>query len=215
MVTLLLVDHGPLVSTRCRSSLEDLPGCRLVGHELAAADALTDISQWRADVVVISAGFDLSAAVETCRRVRTEDPVARVMLIASRPTSKHLVQALEAGVRGIVTTPADAMVMAAAVRAVNAGMTYLSQEATDILVSDYLRRTARLGRKTQFGRLSGREREVLQRMVRGESMSDIADALNLSPKTVETYRRRAMAKLNVTTVPALVKVAMVNGIASM
>ena len=210
MISLFLVDHSLPVSKSVRSSLEALPGCRLIGHELAVPDALNGIRQRRPDVAVISVGSDFPTAVETSRRVRTEEPSARVMLIASTPTSKQLVRALEAGVHGIVTNPADLMVLAAAVRAVCAGVTYLSQEATEIMVNDYLRRKARNSRKTQFGRLSGREREVLQRLTSGESTSDIAHALNLSPKTVDTYRRRAMVKLEVTTVAALVKVAIAN-----
>lgn len=215
MISLFLIDHGSPVGKSVRSSLEALPGCRLIGHKVAVADALDGIRQWRPDVTVVSAGSDLPAALETSRRVRTEEPSARVILIASNPTSKQLIQALETGVHGMITNPADPVVMAAAVRAVCAGVTYLSQEATDILISDYLRRTSRLSRRAKFGQLSVREREVLQRMVSGESTSGIADALNLSPKTVETYRRRAMTKLDVTTIPALVKIAIANGVTSL
>lgn len=207
MISLLLVDHEPPSGDGFRSSLNNLPGCRVVAHASNVPDALSSIRQRQPDVVVIGAG---PAAVEAARLIRTDASFARVLLILPELTAKQLMLALEAGIHGIVSSDADQSALAAAVRAVNAGVNYLSQEAADALVGDYLRRTDRNGRKAQFDRLSRREKEVLRRMVSGESMAGIAEALNLSPKTVETYRRRAMAKLDVKTKPMLVQLARTN-----
>jgi DNA-binding NarL/FixJ family response regulator len=98
-----------------------------------------------------------------------------------------------------------------AVRAVAGGQRYLSPAITDILVGDYLQR-ADGAEVSPLESLSPREREILQLVVEGKSSAEIAGLVHLSPKTVDTYRSRAMAKLGVTDLPALVKFAIQHGL---
>ncbi|MGD9216106.1 MAG: helix-turn-helix transcriptional regulator, partial [Desulfobacteraceae bacterium] len=85
----------------------------------------------------------------------------------------------------------------------------------ELLIDDYLNG----GRAEKFpdplDQLSAREREVLQLVVEGNASAKIADTLCLSPKTVETYRSRIMAKLNIKDIPGLVKFAIQNGLISL
>lgn len=215
MISLLLVDYELSVDNGVRFSLSDLPGCNLIGRESSEADALASIGQRQPEVVVIAAGpAAIADALESARRILRESSAARVILMVADVTARQLVQALQAGVRGVVTVDAGLPGLEAAIRAVNAGASYLSQPAADTLVEEFFRRTGGGAGKARFDRLSKREREVLKRIADGQRTAGIAEALSVSPKTVDTYRRRAMAKLDVTTGPALVRAAIAYGVTS-
>jgi DNA-binding NarL/FixJ family response regulator len=96
----------------------------------------------------------------------------------------------------------------AAVRAAHAGRRYLSRGIAAIESAAQ----SRTGRTSPLESLSTREREVLQLVVEGRSSTEIAATLHLSPKTVETYRVRLMAKLGVRDLPGLVKFAIEHGL---
>ena len=215
MISLLLVDYGLPVDNGVRFSLSDLPGCSLIGRESSGAGALVSIRQRQPEVVVIAAGSAaLSAALETVRRLGTEAPAIKLILIIADATPRQFVLALQAGVRGVVTSDAGLSGLDAAIRVVDAGATYLSQQVADALVEEFFHRTGGGVGKARFDRLSKREKEVLERIADGQRTAGIAEALSVSPKTVDTYRRRAMAKLDVTTRPALVRAAIANGVTS-
>ena len=172
----------------------------------------SSVRQLAPDVVVVRAGETVFSGVETSFRVRMQQPDAKVVMVSSALSPGNLMLALEAGVHGYVVAEAGNQAVAKAVRAVPVGAVYLSSEATDRLVADYMQRNGAGDAEGQLARLSKREREVFRRLVDGETAASIALALGLSPKTVDTYRRRLMRKLDVTSMPALVKLAVKHGV---
>ena len=105
--------------------------------------------------------------------------------------------------------------MVEAVRAVHGGNRYFSNEITSTLVTDYLQHRQDGSEKSPLERLSGREREILQLVVEGKSSAEIGQILSLSPKTIETYRSRLMAKLGLKDLPSLVKFAVQHGLTTL
>jgi DNA-binding NarL/FixJ family response regulator len=99
-----------------------------------------------------------------------------------------------------------------AIRAVRAGRRNLSQSISDKVIEDYVRRRGSPAEEDLLLRLSAREREVLQLVVEDKSTAEIADIAALSPKTVETYRSRLMIKLDIKSMPELVKFAILHGL---
>ena len=102
--------------------------------------------------------------------------------------------------------------MVKAVRAVNAGHRYLSQTISDAVIDDYVAHRNASEHSSSLESLSAREREVLQLVVEGKTSVEIATILNLSPKTVESYRSRLMQKLDIGDLPSLVKYAIRQGL---
>ena len=98
------------------------------------------------------------------------------------------------------------------IRAVHGGRRYLSQRIAEIAMDHYVHQRQI---KDPLARLSSREREVLQLVVEGRSSAEIAHILYLSPKTVDTYRSRLMAKLDINDLPSLVKFAIQHGLTSL
>jgi DNA-binding NarL/FixJ family response regulator len=99
----------------------------------------------------------------------------------------------------------------AAIRCVNGGRRYLSQKITETVVDDYIREHHPVD---PLGKLSARERQILHLVAAGKSTADIAQALALSPKTVDTYRSRLMQKLDIDSFAGLVKFAIACGVIS-
>lgn len=210
-IAVLLVDHRPADGDDLRAFLESQPDFDLLGCVFLGQDAIESVRQLTPDVVVMRAGESVFSGVEISFRIRMQQPDAKVVMVSSALSPGNLMLALDAGVHGYVVADAGHRAVANAVRTVPVGAMYLSSEATDTLVADYMQRSGTEG-AGQLKRLSKREREVFQRLVEGETSASIARNLELSPKTVDTYRRRLMQKLGVTSRPALVKLALKHGV---
>ena len=99
-----------------------------------------------------------------------------------------------------------------AIRAVCVGRRFFSEKVQELMVQGYIDRRLAEGDEGPLGRLSPRERQVLQLVVEGKSSKQIARSIHLSPKTVETYRSRLMDKLGIHDIPSLVKLAIEHGL---
>jgi DNA-binding NarL/FixJ family response regulator len=130
-------------------------------------------------------------------------------------TTEHIFRALDAGASGYLLKESAGQEVVAAVRAVHNGERYLSQRIAETVIDDYVRQGRSAQAEDPLARLSAREREVLLLLVEGRSSAEIADSLALSPKTVDTYRSRIMAKLGIPDLPRLVKFAIQHGLTSL
>jgi DNA-binding NarL/FixJ family response regulator len=123
---------------------------------------------------------------------------------------EYIRRALAAGARGYLLKEAAGAEVVQAVRTVNQGSRYLSARVSEQILDEYPRPHAR--GDDPLSLLSPREREVLQLVAEGKTSAEIAQLIFLSPKTVETYRSRVMAKLGVADLPALIKFAIQHGV---
>jgi DNA-binding NarL/FixJ family response regulator len=97
---------------------------------------------------------------------------------------------------------------------VQAGKYYVCDTVSELIVTDYVKAREAIESDSPLGRLSSREREVLQLLVEGKSNAKVADILFLSQKTIETYRSHLMQKLGISDLPSLVKFAIQHGLTS-
>lgn len=211
-ISVLLADFSAADDVGLCSFLEGQPDIDVLGLVPLGSDVLGSVRQLAPDVVVVRAGESVFGGVETAFRIRMQQPEIRVVMVSSSLSPGNLMLALEAGVHGYVVAGSGHQAVVKAVRAAPAGAIFLSTEAADSLVAGYVQRSHKADQSGQLKRLSRREREVLLRLVDGESSTSIARDLGLSPKTVDTYRRRLMQKLGVNNMPALVKLALTHGL---
>ena len=136
----------------------------------------------------------------------------RVIILSMHSNRIHVLHALQAGATGYVVKKSAAKEVVDAIRAVHSGRRYLSKQLADGVIDQVVHKT---GLKDPLERLSSRERQVLQMLAEGHAITDIATALSLSPKTVETYRARMMEKLEIHDFATLVKFAIQNGVTSL
>ena len=213
-IAVLLMDYRSADTDELYAFLDSQPDIDLLGRVRLGQDDLEPVRDLRPDVVIVRAGNSEFSGVETSSFVRMQMPEAKVVMVSATLSPDNLFLALGAGIHGYVLAEAGSQAVVNAVRAVPVGAVYLSSEVTDTLVADYTRRNRAGNTGNPFTRLSKREREVFRRLVNGETTANIALELALSPKTVETYRRRLMHKLGVTGVPALVRLAVKHGVAT-
>lgn len=214
MITVLLADDIGFQGNGLAARLDAEPDIQVVGEIALDKRGMDKARQSNPDVVVVRSAGSVVGGIESTFRLRMNLPDIKIVMMSPRTSPGHLMLALEAGVHGYLTGDAGEQAIVGAVRAVAAGASYLNKEAADTLVADYFDRERSSRLEDPIERLSRREMEVLRMVVEGTSTTRIAEILDLSPKTVDTYRRRLMHKLGVANVPALVKLALQHGLTS-
>lgn len=211
-ITVFLADDHAIVRDGLRSLLDSQPDVQVIGDAANGRDTVHQVAEIHPDIVIMDVVMpDLSGIVAT-QQIREVSPSTRVIILSMHSSDEYVMGALRAGARGYLLKESAGDEVIAAVRAVRAGKRYLSEDIRDRLVEDYLDLYETSEMKGQLARLSPRELEVLQLVVEGKTSPEIAKVLNLSHKTVETYRGRLMQKLGISNVPALVKFAIQHGL---
>ena len=208
-VTVMLADDHAVVRDGLRALLEGGPDLQVVGVAGNGRDAVAEAQRLRPDVVIMDIAMPELDGVEATRRILEKCPETRVLILSMYLSAEHIHRALQAGAQGYVLKESAGEEVVEAIRALRAGKRYLSHRITETVIDDYLRDGANV---SPIDSLSLRERDVLQLVVEGRTNAAIAQALSLSPKTVETYRARIMRKLKVRDTVELVKFAMRHGL---
>jgi DNA-binding NarL/FixJ family response regulator len=215
-ITVLLADDHAVVRDGLRYLLDAQPDIAVVAVAANGRAAVEEVEASRPNVVLLDIAMPEMNGITAAERIQELAPDTRIIILSMHSTSEHIFRALRAGAAGYLVKESAAQEVVTAVRAVQAGERYLSREISNKIVEDYLLHRG-LSEKQQspLERLSPRELEVLQFVVEGQSSAQIAEVLQLSPKTVETYRGRIMQKLDIHDLPTLVKFAIQYGITSL
>jgi DNA-binding NarL/FixJ family response regulator len=208
-ITILLADDHAVVRDGLRALIEDGNDLKVVGVAGNGREAVAEAQRLRPDIVIMDIAMPELDGVEATRRIVEKCPDTRVLMLSMYLSAEHIYRALQAGAQGYVLKESAGDEVVEAIRALRAGKRYLSHRITETVIDDYLREGASL---SPLDSLSLRERDVLQLVVEGKTNLAIAQALSLSPKTVETYRARIMKKLKVHDTVELVKFAMRHGL---
>ncbi len=179
-------------------------GMEIVGSVGTGREAVRAAGATSPDVVVMDLSMPEMNGIEATREIRTRMPAVQVVVLSMHSNREHVYQALNAGAMGYVLKDAASTELVSAVRAVCVGKRYVSPAIGPL--------TEPSGHRGPLASLSARERQVLQLVVEGQTSEEIAQALNLSRTTVDTYRSRLMGKLGVSDVAALVKLAIQHGL---
>ncbi|MHB0878002.1 MAG: response regulator [Anaerolineae bacterium] len=213
--TVLLADDHAIISDGLRVILDSQVDMKVVGVAANGNQAVAQVQRLHPDVVVMDISMPVLNGIDAARQITDQSPDTRIIILSVHASSEHVFHALQAGARGYVLKESAATEVVTAVREVRAGRRFLSQKITDLLADDYVRSRESGEARSPLARLSNREREILQLVVEGRSSAEIAKALFLSPKTVDTYRSRLMSKLGIGDLPTLVKFAIQHGLTSL
>jgi len=207
--SVILVDDHAIVREGLRHLIEVEPDLRVLqgfgdGHA-AVAFALVH----HPDLAVIDVAMPAMNGIEVARRIHDGCPGTEIVMLSMHADFEYVYQSFRAGARGYVVKDSVGAELVGALRAVRSRRRYLSRRLDAGEFEGYLRNR---GPDEPLDRLSARERQVLQLVVEGRTSAEIAATLALSPKSVDTYRSRLMAKLDLDDLPALVKFAIRHGI---
>ena len=202
-------DH--LILRQALKTLLEQAGLAVVADEAdgqAAVEAVRRLDP-PPDVVVLDVAMPLLNGVEAAREITRTEPHPYVILLSGLDDPRFVPEALRAGVRGFVLKTQGAADLLRAIEEVSQGALYVSPGASQAVV-DACRDAA--GGIAVAGRLSPRERQVVQLVAEGKSTKQIAAALHITVKTAEFHRGRVMKKLSIHDVAGLVRYAIREGL---
>ncbi|NIA57010.1 response regulator transcription factor [Massilia sp. TW-1] len=201
MVHIMLVDDHPLVRDGLRARLEAVPHFCVVAEADSGAEALALAGSTRIDLVLMDITMRDGSGIEATARLYANFPDIAVLILSMHDKLEYVTQAMQAGARGYVLKDAPGKDIVLAIDTVVAGGIYYSAA-----VARQLARPA-----TQDNQLTSREQEVLRHIANGESNKQIARALDLSVRTVETHRLNIKRKLGIEGQAELIKFAVQHG----
>ena len=211
-IRVILADDHVVVRDGLRLILETKKNVEVVAEASDGRQAVDQVRRLKPDVIVMDISMPEMNGIEATRQIKATMPLTRVIILSMHADSEYILRALRAGATGYLLKESAGEEVLEAVRSVSAGKRYLSPRVVNTVVNGYIEQNISDQTVCPVDRLSNREREILQLVVEGKSSQEIADALFLSIKTVETYRSRLMQKLEIRNLPELVKFAIRHGL---
>ena len=212
-IKLLLVDDHKIMRHGIRNLLEKEAGMEVIEETNNGRTAIDLARNLSPDVVIMDIAMHDLNGVEATRQITAELPGVKVIMLSMHSDRQMVADALQAGASGYLLKDCEFEELVRAIETVVTHRTYLSPEIADILVENFVR-TSPVSESSASSVLTSREREVLQLLAEGNTTKEIATALCLSTKTVETHRRQMMEKLNIYSVANLIKFAIRTGLTS-
>jgi two-component system response regulator NreC len=211
VITVVLADDHQVLREGLRTLLNRQPDLKVVG-EAEDGDSAVDLCQeLHPDVVVMDLAMPGLHGFDAIRELRRRKLDLRIVVLSMHSTREFVLQALRAGCDGFVPKASTHTDLVQAIRATYAGERYLHPSAATAVVSELLDE----GRQAHLlEELSEREIQVLRLTAMGYTSREIGEHLALSPKTIETYRQRAMTKLKLDSRAELVQFALKAGLLS-
>lgn len=193
--TVLIVDDHAFLRKGLAQIIDDLPDVAVCGEAAGVAETLAFIRRQRPDIVIVDISLADGNGLELTKEIKAHWPEIRVLVSSMHDEALFAERALRAGALGYVSKSDDVDVFIAALRRVRDGHVSLSPRMTDRLLTRVVAGGAPPAR-SPLETLSDRELEVFEMIGRGLSTKQIAAQLELSRKTVETYREHIKSKLN-------------------
>ena len=192
VIRVLLADDHQVLRDGLRALLESQPDMQVVAEAGTGDDAFRIAATARPDVIVMDLGMPGLSGLDAIRQIRQQQLPVHIVVLSMHGGKEIVMQALEAGSDGYVPKSSAHTSLLQAIRVVHAGQRFLHPTAATAVVDEMLdeRREMKL-----LESLSERETEVLRWTAMGFTSREVGERLALSPKTVDTYRERAMEKL--------------------
>ena len=208
MIKVLVCDDHVVVRRGLRQILAETPDIMVGGEAGTADEALTLLRRESWSVVVLDINLPGASGMDLLTQIRKERPSLPVLVLTVYSEEEYAVRAIKAGAAGFLTKESAPDKLIEAVRKVAAGGRYISAELAEALAS----MLAGEGRGMPHERLSDREFEVLKMLASGKTVSQVAQDLALSVKTVSTHRMRILKKMNMKTNAELTHYAVRNAL---
>lgn len=207
--TVLLVDDQSIILDGIEALLAPIGQVEVVGRASNGVEAVAVAKDLKPDLVIMDVNMPGMDGIEATRHVLKVCPATRVLVLSMYGHKEFVLELLDAGASGYLLKNAGKAELIAALNTVMQGGRYLAKEIAPLLAAGD-RFKDREG-ETTYGVLTKREVQVVKLIMQERTTQEIAEALFLSPDTVETHRRNIMHKLDVRNIAGLVKYAMERG----
>jgi two-component system, NarL family, response regulator NreC len=204
-VTVVIADDYELFREGLKTLLQTDGSFSVVGTAGDGVEAVRLVRELKPDVVIMDLAMPLLNGIEATRQIAGLGAGTKVIALSMHDDLRFVSEMMTAGARGYLLKDCAFLEICDGIRTVMSGSIALSRKINDLMIRDYLQ-----GCKPQstLTPLNARERQVVQLLVEGKKRREIAELLHISVKTVESHRKNIMVKLNVKSIPELVRVAM-------
>jgi DNA-binding NarL/FixJ family response regulator len=211
-IRILLADDHALLRAGVAALLRMEEDFEIVGEVGTGEEAVTQAALLRPDLVVMDLAMPGIGGLEATRQIIALEAGTRVLILTVHAQEEYLLSVLEAGASGYVTKQSADDELREAIRTVARGQVFLYPSGARMLLQQFRAPAGDSVNVDPLKRMSGREREVLRRTAEGFSATEIGERLQISPKTVDTYRQRVMEKLKLSHRSELVRFALREGL---
>jgi two-component system response regulator NreC len=214
-IRVILAEDHTIVRKGLRALLESAPDIEVVAEAANGRMVLDQVANMQPDVVVMDITMPLLNGLEATRQLKEQYPKLKIVILTMHSDEEYVFQSLRAGVDGYLmkeTAPAE---LVRAIWAAHRGDSYLSPDISKKLIAEYIRQADQGFTPSSLGRLTRREREVLQLIAEGNSIGDIAGLLHISDKTARVHRSNLMSKLDLHNTAELTLYAVRHGVISL
>ncbi len=201
-IKVMLVDDHAVVRAGYQMLLKSTPFIEVVSEASSGEEACRDYANVLPDVVIMDLSLPGIGGIEAIRRIISRDSEARVLVFSMHEDIIFVEQAIQAGAVGYLTKKSAPQLLIEAIQKVVQGERYIDAELAQIMAYEKSR-----GQDTPLSDLSTREFEIFCMLAEGMNTSEIAKRLSLSYKTVANYSSQIKAKLEVTTIADIARIA--------
>lgn len=211
-LSVFIVDDHTLVRAGIRKLIEASPELNVVGEATDGREAVEQILTIKPELVLMDVAMSGLNGIDAARQVHASLPQTRIIMLSMHEDRQYVFESLKAGATGYVLKSAAFQDLMSAIETVMSNKNYISPALSDLVMNDYIRRAQGEEKSTELGRLSGREREVLQLIAEGKSSAEVGELLHISVRTVDTHRHNIMTKLEIHSIAGLTKFAIRHGL---
>ncbi len=191
MIRILIADDHQLIREGFKKILDREAGLEVVGEASNATEVLQILRNKECDINVLDISMPGKSGLDLLKELTDNHHNLKVLILSMHPEERFAVRALKAGASGYITKEMAPDILVEAIRKIHSGGKYVSPVLAQKLAFDLLGH----GEKRPHEKLSDREFQVMRFIAAGKTINEIADELNLSQSTVNTYRQRVLEKM--------------------
>jgi DNA-binding NarL/FixJ family response regulator len=191
VIQVVICDDHAVLRRGIRDTLAEATDIRVIGEAPGYTELRDTLRQAACQVLLLDINMPGRNGLEVLASVRESYPEIKVLMVSMYPEDQYALRCLKAGAHGYANKAGDPLELVRAVRTVHQGRKYLTPEVAQMLADSLAQPTPEVPHEA----LSEREMQTLQKIASGKRLTDIAEELMLSPKTVSVYRARVLEKL--------------------
>jgi two-component system invasion response regulator UvrY len=205
-IRVLIADDHAILRRGLRGIIEETEDIEVIGEAESSAEALKHLRTTACDVVLLDISMPDRNGMDTLDIIKKEHPKLAVLMLSTHPENQYAVRALRGGASGYLTKQSAPSQLVNAIRQVATGKKYVTPAVAEELAKHVLNDSD----KAPHEALSNREYQTMCKIAEGRTVTEIAEQLSLSVKTVSVYRARVLVKLGVTSNAAIANYAIKN-----
>jgi len=195
MIKVLIADDHALIRKGLKQLLDDTEELRVTGEAESGNEAFRMAQTGQFDVVLLDISMPDKHGIDVLKQIKDSQPQLPVLMLSMHPEEQYALRSMKAGAAGYLNKQSAPAQLVTAIRQVAKGKKYISSELAEQLAEGLSRGYQELLHQT----LSNREYQTLCLMAQGKKLSEMADIMSLSPKTISVYRSRLLEKMKLKT----------------